>query len=396
MLTWIRDNLKDLKPVIFYKKFAYSHTSRKQAEEKLRELLTAIKDERNTVNRKKAKSLLDNFEPWTQSIDCEKYWLDVETSLGRLAHEASGRISAYNTIKNFTRKINDEEEALNEFQPPSKRVKNDDLEQQRTPNRQTYPPETSGEARHRVFNISVNQDHDDEPGSNSPLHDEFVKEMYVADETEKDYSDTTEFFTKSARKLDSDEEISSVNQDQEPESRSPIHEEFVKEMYVSSDTSDIEETKVAKSARKLDSGEETSSVSPTKRMKLNEDTDGLNESANFDYGLRNYEEGIIVDSELALQETDEESVPTSERLFNEDTWKKWTLKSSSVVADLLDKFARKKGHPLRPEAWRIVRCGFKIAKPKWCSNEDYSEIQRYTRRATISSRTETISRLQRQ
>jgi hypothetical protein len=29
----------------------------------------------------------------------------------------AGRISAYNTIKNFTRKINGEEEDLNEFQP---------------------------------------------------------------------------------------------------------------------------------------------------------------------------------------------------------------------------------------------------------------------------------------
>lgn len=35
------------------------------------------------------------------------------------SHEVAGRISAYNTIKNFTIKINDEEEALNEFQPPS-------------------------------------------------------------------------------------------------------------------------------------------------------------------------------------------------------------------------------------------------------------------------------------
>jgi len=32
----------------------------------------------------------------------------------------AGRISAYNTIKNFARKINDEEKDLNEFQPPSK------------------------------------------------------------------------------------------------------------------------------------------------------------------------------------------------------------------------------------------------------------------------------------
>jgi hypothetical protein len=50
---------------------------------------------------------------------------------------------------------------------------------------------------------------------------------------------------------------------------------------------------------------------------------------------------------LALQETDEESVPASERLFDEDTWKKWKLKSGAVVVDLLDQFSRKKGHPLR-------------------------------------------------
>ncbi|PKY54365.1 hypothetical protein RhiirA4_501293 [Rhizophagus irregularis] len=77
MLSWVRDNLKDLKPKDFYKELGYSHTSRKQAEEKLRELLAAIKNENNIINRKKATCLLDSFE------------------------------------------INDEEEALNEFQPPS-------------------------------------------------------------------------------------------------------------------------------------------------------------------------------------------------------------------------------------------------------------------------------------
>jgi hypothetical protein len=62
MLSWVRDNLKDLKPENFYKKLGYSHASRKQAEEKLRELLTAIKNENNIVNRKKAICLLDSFE----------------------------------------------------------------------------------------------------------------------------------------------------------------------------------------------------------------------------------------------------------------------------------------------------------------------------------------------
>ncbi|PKY30615.1 hypothetical protein RhiirB3_447785 [Rhizophagus irregularis] len=178
-----------------------------------------------------------------------------------------------------------------------------------------------------------------EPGSNSPLYDEFMKEM---NNTEEDYSDSDE----------------SVNDNNEDDPNDPD--------YVYSPSSSCEETKVTKSARKLNSDEETPSA---KRTKLNEDTTS--------------------DTVSSLNEK-------QMRLFNEDIWKKWTLKSGAVMADLLDKFARKKGHPLRPEAWRIVRCGYKIAKPKWCSSEDYSEIQRYTRRATIYNRTEAISWLQRQ
>ncbi|CAG8479979.1 3884_t:CDS:10 [Acaulospora morrowiae] len=131
MLTWVRDNLKSLKPKNFYERYSYSHTSRKHAEEKLRELLTAIKNENNSYNRKLAICFLDSFEPWTQSIDCEKYWLNVEVLLRRSAHEVLGRNSAYETIKNFVKKINDEEETLDEFQPPSKRFKED--EQSHTP-----------------------------------------------------------------------------------------------------------------------------------------------------------------------------------------------------------------------------------------------------------------------
>ncbi|CAG8717581.1 15856_t:CDS:2, partial [Funneliformis mosseae] len=304
-------------------------------------------------------------------------------------------------------------------QPPSKRVKNNDPEKQRTPKRQKYLPETSGE----ICNKSIK-----ESESNSPNHDEFDTSDTVDDnDDDSEYVESSSCeetkVTKSARKLNSDEE--SIK---EPESNSPLHDEFVKEIYnteedysdesvndnndddpndpyyVYSPSSSYEETNVTKSARKLNSDEETPSVSPAKRNKLNEDTildvvSDLNENASFNYGLRNYEEGIIIDPELpelALQETDEESVPASERLFDKDTWKKWKLESGTIVADLLDRFARKKGHPLRPEAWRIVRCGYKIAKPKWCSSEDYLEIQRYTRRATISNRTETISRFQRQ
>jgi len=52
--------------------------------------------------------------------------------LSQSAHEVAGRISAYKTIQNFTRKIKDEEEDLNEFRPPSKRAKNDKAEQPQT------------------------------------------------------------------------------------------------------------------------------------------------------------------------------------------------------------------------------------------------------------------------
>ncbi|CAG8765385.1 8_t:CDS:10, partial [Dentiscutata erythropus] len=191
MLTWVRNQLKDLKPEDFYEKFNYSHNSRNVAEKKLQELLTSIAKERNSFNRRRAKYLLDSFESWINSTSCELYWLNVEASLGRLTHEVTGRISAYKTIKNFTRKINVEERAL----PPSKRIKNNKPEQQ------IYPPETSRKARHRIFNISAlptNQDHGNESDdenikrqrSDSPLHVEFVKEMYEADETEDYLSDS--------------------------------------------------------------------------------------------------------------------------------------------------------------------------------------------------------------
>ncbi|CAG8697072.1 11662_t:CDS:2, partial [Ambispora leptoticha] len=62
MLDWIRDNLKDLKPKDFYQAFNFSHTSRRFAEEKLRELLMIIKDGRNSSNRNRAICLLDSFE----------------------------------------------------------------------------------------------------------------------------------------------------------------------------------------------------------------------------------------------------------------------------------------------------------------------------------------------
>ncbi|CAG8633478.1 7221_t:CDS:10 [Cetraspora pellucida] len=142
-------------------------------------------------------------------------------------------------------------------------------------------------------------------------------------------------------------------------------------------------------------------ATPTKRTKLNDDlsinsdfTLGSIESTNYDIGLWNYEEGTEVDPDLSFQETDEYlTIPMSERLFNEDTWGQWRLSSGNIITDLLTKSAKKNGHPLRPEVWGIVRCGFKIAKPGWCSTDDYSEIQRFTRRATILSCPHIISKL---
>ncbi|CAG8668591.1 3838_t:CDS:2 [Funneliformis mosseae] len=146
MLDWIRDNLKDLKPEDFYKAFNFSHTSRRFAEEKLRELLVIIKDENNSTNRRRAICLLDSFEAWTQSTSCELYWLSVEASLGRASHEVIGRNLAYETIKTikyFTRKIN-EEASLNEFQPPTKKIKKDKPEQQTPENKiKTFSDEES-------------------------------------------------------------------------------------------------------------------------------------------------------------------------------------------------------------------------------------------------------------
>ncbi|CAG8740351.1 557_t:CDS:2, partial [Funneliformis caledonium] len=116
------------------------------------------------------------------------------------------------------------------------------------------------------------------------------------------------------------------------------------------------------------------------------------QNADFVHGIRNHENGIIIDPEMVIQETDDELVPASKNFFNEETWKKWKLKSGLVVVDLLAASAREIGHPFRPEVWGIVRCGYRIAKPKWCSSEDYLEIQKFTRRATIDC-PEIISKL---
>ncbi|CAG8834434.1 11170_t:CDS:10, partial [Gigaspora margarita] len=158
-----------------------------------------------------------------------------------------------------------------------------------------------------------------------------------------------------------------------------------------SKSSDVENT------ASINDGETT----PTKRTKLSDEISTNSEftfesieSTNYDFGLGNYEEGTEIDPDLSFQETDEDlAMHVSEQLFNEDTWNQWRLCSGEVISDLLVKSANKKGHPLRPEVWGIVRCGFKIAKPGWCSADDYAEIQRFTRRATVSSCSGFISKL---
>ncbi|CAB4423726.1 unnamed protein product [Rhizophagus irregularis] len=65
----------------------YSHISREKAEQRLRELLDVIKSESSKVNRMKASYLIDNFESWVQTTDCESYWLDLEGSFSRKKHQ---------------------------------------------------------------------------------------------------------------------------------------------------------------------------------------------------------------------------------------------------------------------------------------------------------------------
>jgi hypothetical protein len=67
----------------------------------------------------------------------------------------------------------------------------------------------------------------------------------------------------------------------------------------------------------------------------------------FDGGLPNYEESVEIDPELVIQETDKAMIPYFERSFDYNSWKCWTLKSGSVVVDLLKKASRIQGHPLR-------------------------------------------------
>ena len=46
-----------------------------------------------------------------------------------------------------------------------------------------------------------------------------------------------------------------------------------------------------------------------------------------------------------------------------------------------------------PEVWGIVRCGLKVAKPKWCEEDEYVEIQKTTKPRSIVNPPEFITSL---
>ncbi|RIB12285.1 hypothetical protein C2G38_2201078 [Gigaspora rosea] len=48
---------------------------------------------------------------------------------------------------------------------------------------------------------------------------------------------------------------------------------------------------------------------------------------------------------------------------------------------------------MRPEVWSIVRCGLKVAKPKWCKEDEYVEIQETTKRHSVVNPPEFITSL---
>ncbi|PKY60405.1 hypothetical protein RhiirA4_484070 [Rhizophagus irregularis] len=134
-----------------------------------------------------------------------------------------------------------------------------------------------------------------ELGSNSLLHDEFVKEM---NNTEEDYSD----------------ESINDNNDDEPNDSD----------YVYNPSSSCEEIMVTKSIYKLNSDEETPSA---KQTKLNEDTTSntvvfsLNEIRDKSDNKQLLDRFCLFQpffSKVKLFSEYEESVPASECLFNKD------------------------------------------------------------------------------
>ena len=122
-------------------------------------------------------------------------------------------------------------------------------------------------------------------------------------------------------------------------------------------------------------------------------------------------DGQILDPELFLVETDKEYSVEREHPFDDN---EWTLKSGLKVVDLLKVAAGINGHLMRlgianiaslrsqhinfsthfrPEVWGIVRCGLKVAKPKWCEEHEYAEIQKTIKRRSIINPPEFVARL---
>jgi len=118
-----------------------------------------------------------------------------------------------------------------------------------------------------------------------------------------------------------------------------------------------------------------------------------------------------LDPELSLVETDKEYSVEREHPFDDN---EWTLKSGLKVVDLLKVAAVSNGHLMslvianisslhsqhinfsthfRPEVWGIVRCGLKVAKPKWCEEDEYVEIQKTTKPRSIVNPPEFITSL---
>ncbi|CAJ0645603.1 1528_t:CDS:10, partial [Entrophospora sp. SA101] len=127
------------------------------------------------------------------------------------------------------------------------------------------------------------------------------------------------------------------------------------------------------------------STSSSKTLKKRKEIVGDDDNEDKSRRLSNYKVGMEIDPKLLIQETNEVTAPYSECSFNYISWKIWRLKSGSVVTDLLEKLSRTKGHPLRSEVWNIIHCGFKIVKPKWCNDEEYAEIQSFTKRPSFKS-----------
>ncbi|CAG8611715.1 4759_t:CDS:10, partial [Diversispora eburnea] len=178
--------------ILFEKNATESQRSTNNANlEKLRDCLTAIKKENNINRRKKAMALLDDFEPWIKSTSCESYWLQVETSLSMSAHEVTGRKAAYRTIKNFTQKVNDEEEVMDEFQPPltraRKRARKELKPENQAIDKDEDEPISKQNARDVLKDDEIQSTHiNDYSSSREPTDEEIPQENEEEAETEKE------------------------------------------------------------------------------------------------------------------------------------------------------------------------------------------------------------------